>query len=530
MSFHFSLLSLWFVGAACLAQSSPWTIRSAARVAEAGQVGSHDPILRPPPFRGVVFPGGSPVFDGMQIELDVDGDGVLEIVRPVNGASSGTVYGLAYNSMLGSGDWVSSTILQSTVTPPAWTVLEYSLPMIGDFDGDGKGDVLTSRFVRSSPIQGNLGPEVPSIWLRNAQGHLEERFQLTTMRVAISSGVTMDFDADGDMDLFLCTSAGARTYINQGSGVFTDVTATSVVQPLGYQGGPSVLVDADLDGDMDVFATTSYQFRSGPTYLFENLGAGQFVARDQFVYVYSPSVSAIDVNGDGHRDVVISYPVTATTWPVHAFLAAAGSTSMPNGTSLLPTVLGQARKTAAFDFDQDGDEDLLVAGDRHALWENVNGRLLPGPSISTPGAGLATARTMIDFDRDGDLDVITGVFGGGIVAMSNQYREARLIRTPTRGGSFDVGFIAQAGHALVSMISPAAARFDIPGLGLVLLDPQLGILGPTIRYPFAYEATVSFPVPSSASMSGVQLHVQGLDLDLARGTAQMTARVKATVP
>ena len=68
---------------------------------------------------------------------------------------------------------------------------------------------------------------------------------------AIAAG---DVDGDGDADLLVAGSGSStqRYYRNDGSGVFTDVTALFWSQAA--LGSQSVLVDLDRDGDLDVAA------------------------------------------------------------------------------------------------------------------------------------------------------------------------------------------------------------------------------------------------------------------------------------
>jgi hypothetical protein len=60
-----------------------------------------------------------------------------------------------------------------------------------------------------------------------------------------------DIDGDSDTDIIFSNDGQERLYINNGSGIFTDVTTTNLPQDKDLSWGVA-LADVDSDGDLDV--------------------------------------------------------------------------------------------------------------------------------------------------------------------------------------------------------------------------------------------------------------------------------------
>ncbi|MHB1307504.1 MAG: CRTAC1 family protein [Limisphaerales bacterium] len=128
---------------------------------------------------------------------------------------------------------------------------------IGDFNGDGLADLFVTR----------LG--YGSLYLRNSRGFYDDRMWasglgLVTQAYVGWGGSTLDFDNDGDHDLFVAngdafTLEGTRGLLieNRGDATFLDASAAGgrfFTQKI--QGRGTAILDFDNDGRQDVLVTT----------------------------------------------------------------------------------------------------------------------------------------------------------------------------------------------------------------------------------------------------------------------------------
>jgi hypothetical protein len=157
-----------------------------------------------------------------------------------------------------------------------------------------------------------------------------------------------DYDGDGDLDWFVTsirnelsgTQSGNRLYRNSGSGVFEDATDEAGVRTGGWGWG-ACFVDVDNDGRLDLVHTNGWNlpdFEEDRTKLFINRSAGVFAER-AFV--------------SGIRDT------------------------------------GQGRGVACFDYDRDGDQDLMVinSGAPGVLYRNEGGNANNWADVKLFGRG-----------------------------------------------------------------------------------------------------------------------------------------------
>lgn len=215
------------------------------------------------------------------------------------------------------------------------------------------------------------------------------------------SPVWVDFDADGDLDLFVTANqpAGNLLYRNDGLGNFTKITESAIVST--GAGSRSVAWgDLDNDGRVDLVIGRSV----GPALLFLQRTDGTF-AQSSLDTSLSFGLGLADYDHDGAIDLVIANNGTKTAWHNDGrggLISVSGTDIDASGTS-----------PSWADYDGDGDLDLLVTesaatgGGPSRLYRNEGGgrftQVASGPLVeqSTEAPGSSWG----DYDNDGFLDV-----------------------------------------------------------------------------------------------------------------------------
>ncbi len=268
-----------------------------------------------------------------------------------------------------------------------------------------------------------------------------------------SGGGWIDFDGDGDLDLYLINGAAApgirqdpvprnALYENR-DGRFVDVTERSATGDSGYGMGMCV-GDYDADGRLDFFVTNY-----GADRLFHNLGDGRFEERVAEAGIdedrWSSSCAFGDLDADGDLDLYVSHYLDFS-WERNPLCTNAGDGSRmychPSAFRGVTDSLfinrgdgtfveeGRARGLATgstekgldvlvSDLDGDADLDIYVANDgtSNRLYANDGTGhfedigLASGVALSRfgdPQAGMGTAAG--DTDGDGRLDLVVTNF------------------------------------------------------------------------------------------------------------------------
>ena len=242
------------------------------------------------------------------------------------------------------------------------------------------------------------------------------------------SGVAvLDFDGDGDEDLFSGDGVRSILYENDGAGRFTDVTTRAGLGSSEGRGVASTGVaagDVDGDGKPDLVVTDSF----GPARFFRNLGGGAFGEATAGSGIRVPrnarSAAFSDVDGDGDLDLFV-----CVTGDYYRQMPDPPYDAEDGGSNLLFVNDGHGRFRDASaewgvsgpkrwslsslfgDFDGDGRPDLVVTNDfgLKNLYRNDGGRrfedVTSRAGVSDRAYGMSGAWG--DFDGDGRLDLYT---------------------------------------------------------------------------------------------------------------------------
>ncbi len=126
-----------------------------------------------------------------------------------------------------------------------------------------------------------------------------------------------DVDGDGLIDLLVVDLRYGALYRNTGNGIYEDITASSGVRSAfsGKGAWGAALFDYDNDGDLDIFSANGLaeELVEQPPLLLENDGKGNFVnvgkkVGDYFSDLRSGRGAAVwDFDNDGDLDIIVSH-------------------------------------------------------------------------------------------------------------------------------------------------------------------------------------------------------------------------------
>jgi hypothetical protein len=351
-----------------------------------------------------------------------------------------------------------------------------------DFDGDGRLDVF---FTNGARIPG-LVKDDPRFWNRLYRNQGEGTFRDVTEQAGVrGEGYSMgaaaaDFDNDGWTDLYVTGVNRNVLYRNRGDGTFADVTREAGVEGLGVNGRKlwsvgAAWLDFDNDGDLDLFVTNYLDWRPennrvcglegrrlscSPTFyaglpnlLYRNDGGGRFrdVSDSMGISEHvgrGMSVAVADADGDGFADVFVANDQGRN----FLFRNKGGRAFVEHGveTGVAYTEDGVPVSGMGADFrdlDEDGRPDIFLtalSGEAFPLYLNTaDGFFVP----STHAAGLGFATVMMsgwgtgayDFDNDGtrELFIANGHVSENIAAYgSHRYRQPNAVFQGLGGGRF----------------------------------------------------------------------------------------------
>ena len=296
--------------------------------------------------------------------------------------------------------------------------------LLGDVDADGDLDALLGVGQNCSP-----GQQADRLYRNDGFGNFTEVAGALPADDAPTTSVSLgDVDADGDLDLLLGSSvqcslawAGARLYLNDGAGLFSDGSASLPSSATDVQA--CALVDLDADGDLDawlgngVTPVTGFppQMHFGvQDELYLNDGLGSFTpapASLPQLQDWTRTGVFADLDADGDLDGLVG----------ERLLLGDGSGVLVAAAGSLPPLSGTVSRVGLGDLDGDGWLDAVYGLANIDAWDPAH-LVLRGDGAGgfalVPGALPATARAAAavstgDVDLDGDLDVlVAGAYDG----------------------------------------------------------------------------------------------------------------------
>jgi cytochrome c-type biogenesis protein CcmH/NrfG len=257
-----------------------------------------------------------------------------------------------------------------------------------------------------------------------------------------------DFDNDGLPDLAVALLNQVILFHNLGGGKFEDVTEKVGIQQLNHAAGLT-FVDFDHDGDLDLFVTGSEGPGSGANLMWRNNGNSTFTewTGPTGLAGSGSTTQAIlsDINNDRAVDLVVSGGDGGPTVylnqregafkPMPLYPPQQARTGLAGGPGNQDAGLSPTRGVAVFDFDKDGWMDVAVThvgAPGLTLWHNVKGAGFERVALPLPaGVTGAWGVTPIDVDNDGWIDL------AAVLEIGNR-TELHVFRNLGAGGFEDV--------------------------------------------------------------------------------------------
>jgi hypothetical protein len=190
---------------------------------------------------------------------------------------------------------------------------------VADFTGDGLLDIYLPHWSQDQLLIADVDGTYTDMTTKNLPAEL---------KLASGAATAVDYEGDGDLDLFLCSSDGQDALLeNDGEGHFTDVTEAAGLIGSDRRCTASTWADIDGDEDLDFFVSTYIncdKYENGAPVcektpddvpeaknLWLNNGDGTFsdasdrLPHDELVASLMHVSSLIDVDRDGDMDLFI---------------------------------------------------------------------------------------------------------------------------------------------------------------------------------------------------------------------------------
>ena len=391
---------------------------------------------------------------------DLNGDGILDMVVPNSGSDTITVMiGLSNSNFL--------TLVPIPVGDRPEDV------DIADINGDGHQDIIVAN--RDSRNFGILlgdgvGGFAPMVTFPPFPG--------TARPVQIQA---VDIDNDGLLDVVTSAVSGASLLVHLNNG---DMTFTTVIGSANVEIHSDMAI-ADLDGDglLDIMIDSP---NGGLLNRIRwNLGSGQFALSETVLpeFTVTLGVAIGDVDSDGLPDIVFTDNPTGAGNPgnIRVIRNLGNRLFAPAVTYPLGSVTGT--KPILIDLNGDGHLDVVVgAFSLTSLRTMINagdGTFTPGPATAFGFAAFTVDSA--DFDGDNDPDIVAVSSNSGVVSvLFNQSQVAprfldhpESVLLPVGGGALELTFeIAGTG--------PLTYQWRRDGVELEEGGPFSGVNSPTL--------------------------------------------------
>jgi hypothetical protein len=367
--------------------------------------------------------------------VDVDGDGDLDLYVTAMGLDERFWFYRNQLAETGTANFVEAAHEQNLALDDGLPHFGFSIG-VGDYDRDGWLDLYTTewrpggfptedtshaRLLRNLGAPAPAGAGQPGVFEDRTLAAAASMLMINPAGLHAFSPTFVDLDEDGWQDLAVVSDNGtSRLFWNRGDGSFADGTPTAGVS-LERNGMGSTFGDYDGDGHLDWYVTAIFSpdedvdcgnsiCGRGGNRLYRSVGPRCFeeLAEDYFVHVggWGWGTAMWDPDNDGDIDIVETNGFQVPHGPPGLYFTDHPMRFWANGSELIGAAgfaehsaaaglsdNGQGRGLVTFDYDRDGDEDLLVVdnaglhGSSTKLWRNETGNQHNWLAVELDGRG-----------------------------------------------------------------------------------------------------------------------------------------------
>jgi hypothetical protein len=288
---------------------------------------------------------------------------------------------------------------------------------VGDIDNDGDLDII---FANGGNFSSPGSNQIQRVYINDGTGVFTDE----SARLGFSGlcrGVELgDIDDDGDLDAILTQDFNrqAQLFENDGTGNFTNITATQLPANL-MSSSRAQFGDIDNDGDLDMYITDggSNRFGCGQYRVYVNDGDGNFTDETNTRHPIGAVCANMDcVFGDIDNDFDLDVK-TASTGTNNSRLYRNDGTGVffllaaPSDSSCYSYDFGDMDGDGDLDLvganGNTGNSDMLMRNNGLGVYTNVSSQIDPNPSLDDNDSKF------LNWDDDDDLDLIIGRLGSG---------------------------------------------------------------------------------------------------------------------
>jgi Bacterial Ig-like domain (group 3)/FG-GAP-like repeat/FG-GAP repeat len=356
---------------------------------------------------------------------DVNGDGIPDIVVPTVASTANPgvpTFTGSVTTLIGKGD---GTFTKGPVSSATWT--DSLLPITGDFNGDGKKDLLIGGTVLFGAGDGTFttGPTTPAL--------------ATAFSSNVQTGAVGDLSNNGKLDVVVSQPGSVAIFIGNGDGTFQTGPVYAGLQD--YM--QVTITDIDGDGNPDIFLGTStdgiyinggYDMEFPVFQILMGRGDGTFV--DSAVYQQgtynvpgsnynnSLQMASADFNGDSKADVLVLDRNNVGTSP-SSLLVLPGDGKGNLGAPITSSINLTPTMVVAADMNHDQKPDAVMIGPGidanpkvSVLINQGNGKFAAEQDYTLGAAAGSLA--VGDFNGDGFMDVAVSEGSAGVFVLLGQ--------------------------------------------------------------------------------------------------------------